>query len=130
MAGCGRSDADAVLAAALASGRTVVDAARAAGVSERTARRRVQDPDFGALVGRLRAEMVQRATGLLLDAASEATAALRRNLTCGQPAGEVRAASVILDHLLRLREHGEFEERLRALEAGSGSGGIDQGGGS
>jgi hypothetical protein len=121
MAGRGRSDADAALAAALASGRTVVDAALAAGVSERTARRRVGDPAFGALVGRLRAEMLQRATGLLLDAAAEATAALRRNLTCGQPAGEVRAAPVILDHLLRLREHQEFEERLRALEARRGA---------
>ena len=54
MAENGRRKGDDALLLALASGQTV----RAAGIGERTATRRVADPDFRRRVGELRAEMV------------------------------------------------------------------------
>ena len=49
-------DADAVLIAALATGGEVADAARQAGVSERTAYRRLADPAFTAELRQARAQ--------------------------------------------------------------------------
>jgi hypothetical protein len=88
------------LAVLLAAGKTVAEAAAAAGVSERTTYRRLADPAFRTRVVGLRAEMVERAVGSLAEAAGEAVAALRLNLTCGSPGVEVRAAAAILDHVL------------------------------
>jgi hypothetical protein len=61
---------NAALLTALASGQSVKSAARAAGVSERTAFRRVADPVFRQAVSQARAELLARAVGLLADSAS------------------------------------------------------------
>jgi hypothetical protein len=50
----GRHGADDSLALALSTGQTMTDAARAPGVSERTARRRWAEPDFRRRVADLR----------------------------------------------------------------------------
>jgi hypothetical protein len=94
----------------------VRDAARAAGLSERTAARRAGDPAFRARVNALRGEVVSAAVGQLAALLVDATGALRRALTCGSAAVEVRAALGIIDHLLKVREQTELEERLRTLE--------------
>ena len=54
---------DVVLAAALAAGEDVAAAAEAAKISERTAYRRLSDPQFKRLVSELRGRMVSRALG-------------------------------------------------------------------
>ena len=51
---------DLQLQIALARGATVRDAAKAAGVAERTAHRRLSDPSFRAEVDRLRNELQQK----------------------------------------------------------------------
>ena len=63
----GRQSADDRLAAELACGKTVRDAATATGVAERTAHRRQSEPEFRAKVADLRAGMVSAAAGRLAD---------------------------------------------------------------
>src|SRR5438105_2071953 len=60
-----RRDRDLDLAAELAAGKTVAEAAAAAGVSERTAYRRKNEPDFQAKVRRLRDELLDRVAAKL-----------------------------------------------------------------
>lgn len=63
MAGGSRKNADEALLLALACGATVESAARSAGVAERTAYRRLNDPAFRRRLQDLRADMVQRTAG-------------------------------------------------------------------
>ncbi len=65
------------LAVGLACGQTMRDAAAAAGVTEMTAYRRWKDPEFRKRVAELRAEMIGRAVGRLVDGMSEAADVLR-----------------------------------------------------
>jgi AcrR family transcriptional regulator len=114
----GRKNANESLALALAAGATVQAAARRAGVSERTAYRRLADPDFCGQVNQARAELVRQATGQLVAAATDAAATLQELLCANQPPRiRLGAARAILELGVRLREEGELEERLRRLEA-------------
>ena len=72
MAGGGRQNADDVLVLALACGATVENAALKAGLSPRTAHRRLANPQFRQQLNQIRADMVQRAAALLTAAAMEA----------------------------------------------------------
>lgn len=116
MAHRGRQSADEALAAALAAGSTLRDAARTAGVSERTAGRRAADPEFRAKVEAFRADLVAQALGKLAGLLADAAEALKRALTCQSPAVEVRAATATFDQLLEVRDQTVLEERLRASE--------------
>src|SRR5215217_1429239 len=60
MAGSDRSRADPALILALASGKTVGDAAAEAHVSERTVRRRLHEPEFLQALGQARAARADR----------------------------------------------------------------------
>ena len=107
---------DPKLALALAAGLNVRDAAKRAGVSERTAHRRLSDEDFLQLVLDARHDMLQRAVGQLADAATEATATLRGLLRCNKPTVKLGAAKAILDLGPKLSESLELDGRLRAVE--------------
>jgi len=61
--------AEQVLLTALAFGATVENAARKAGIGERTAYRRLADPDFRARLSQARQEAVVRTAGMLTGAA-------------------------------------------------------------
>ena len=117
MAENGRRKGDAALLLALASGETVREAARLAGIGERTATRRQADADFRRRVAELRGEMVSRAVGRLADGSTEAVAALRKLLDAGTPpAVRLGAARAILELGTKLRESVELEQRLADLE--------------
>ena len=122
-----RKKAEEALLLALACGATVEGAARQAGLSERTAYRRLGDPDFQRRLQELRADMVQRAAGALTAAGGEAVRALLELLRSSPAAGvRLGAARVVLEMGLKLREVTETEERLTALEkrlAGESGGG-------
>jgi|GEM_PF-5729331 len=62
-----RRNIDDLLAAELARGKTLQDAAQAVGCGERTARRRLAEPEFKAKVAALRAEFIDRTIGALAD---------------------------------------------------------------
>jgi AcrR family transcriptional regulator len=122
VAGSGRQNADFVLVAALAGGRTVCDVAAAVGVSERTIYRRLESADFRRRVGDARAEMVQRAVGQLADASAEAVTTLRALVTAAESETvRLGAARAVLELGSKLRESVELEERVRRLEEGRGA---------
>lgn len=101
---------------ALLSHATMMAAAAACGVSETTLWRWLQMPEFRERCHEARRRAVEQAIGELQQLASEATKALKRNLTCGVPSAEIRAALGILDHATQGIELIEMEERLRRLE--------------
>src|SRR5262245_17224870 len=116
MAENGRRKGDAALVLALASGQTVRDSARAAGVGERTATRRLADADFRRRVIETRAALVERATGQMADAMSAAAEALRKLLEARSEAVRLGAARAVLELGMKLRESAELEQRLDELE--------------
>ncbi len=68
---------DAALVGALASGLTVETAAVRAGISERTAYRRLADPVFRQQLQEARADMVRRMTGRLTVVSAKAVSTLQ-----------------------------------------------------
>jgi hypothetical protein len=101
----GRSGGDAVLVAALA-----------AGVSERTVRRRLDEPVFKRQVDDARAEMLAQATARLTGAALEAVEALRALLGSDLNFARLGAARAILEVGAKYREQLDLAERVAALE--------------
>jgi uncharacterized small protein (DUF1192 family) len=99
----------------LAGGHTVREAAAAAGVSERTAHRRLADPTFAARVTELRSRMVESATGRLADGMSEAVGVLRSLLGHDNPAVRLRAAGKLIDLGVKLVAEEETARRLDAM---------------
>jgi hypothetical protein len=116
MADIGRRKGDAALLLALASGRTVRAAARAAGIGERTATRRLADPAFRRRVSELRAEMVERALGRAAWGMRAAADTLRQLLRAEKESVRLGAARALLELTVKLRESVELEQRLRAVE--------------
>jgi hypothetical protein len=117
MAHRGRQQADDALLLALACGATVENAARQAGVSPRTAHRRMADESFRQRLQGLRADMVQRTSGALTAAATEAVRTLVELLRPAAPAAvRLGAARSVLEIGLKVRETAELEHRLAALE--------------
>jgi hypothetical protein len=112
-----RRGADQALLQALACGATVENAARKAGISERTAYRRLDDAAFVAQLNQLRAEMVQRTAGMLTGAGLGAVKTLV-DLQDGAVSPAVRrgAARDVLELGMKYRETTDFEQRLAALE--------------
>ena len=101
---------------ALLQSPTVEGAAGLCGVSESTLSRWIKRSDFQDVYTQARNELVQRSLSSLQTASIEALDALKRNLACGLPAIEVRAASALLDQSLRATEFVGIEARLDALE--------------
>jgi hypothetical protein len=102
---------------AFVCGATVESAARQAGVSESTARRRLRDPAFQQQLQILRSDVVQRTAGALTAAATEAVRTLLElQKPSAPPAVRLGAARSILDIGIKLRESADLEERLSALE--------------
>jgi hypothetical protein len=113
-----RKKAEDALLLALACGATVESAARQCRVSERTVFRRLAEPAFQQRLREMRADMVQRTTGALTAAGTEAVRALLELLKPNQTASvRLGAARAVLELGMKQREHCDFEERLAALEA-------------
>jgi len=114
-----RKEADRALLQALACGATVENAARKAGVGERTVYRRLTDPTFRRQVQELRTEMVQRTAGMLTGAGLGSVKVLvDLQNDVAVPAGvRRRSARDVLELGLKFRESAELEQRLAAVEA-------------
>lgn len=117
MAVRGRQSADSALVATLAAGSTVQEAAKQAGVSQRTAYRRLSDPRFRRRVAEARADMLACAVGALAEASTEAAATLRRLLEADSETVRLGACRAILELGVRLRESEQLEQRIATLEA-------------
>jgi hypothetical protein len=117
-----KNDRDAKVLMALACGATVAAAARQTGASERTIYRRLADPAFKHELQVLRADMVQRTSGTLTAAATEAVKSLLELLKPATPhATRLGAARSVLELGVKLREAAELEARIAALEAEVGA---------
>jgi hypothetical protein len=117
MAARGRHNADVSLAFAVARGLTVEGAASAAGVSPRTAYRRLANPSFRVEVAEAQIRVVEKAVGVLADGTVEAAQVLRELAREGPPAVRLGAARALLQLYVRLRDEHEFAERLAVVEA-------------
>jgi hypothetical protein len=128
VAGGDRSGADLALIAALASGQTVQDAAARANVSERTARRRLDNPDFRRRVADARAALLDRAISRLADATAEAADTLRSLLKAESESVRHAAAKTLIDSASKGIELLDLAERVAALErAGEQLAGTESG---
>lgn len=125
-----RSVTDPLLVASLATGASYPVAAAAAGVSERTVRRRLDDPDFAVRVEHERTLFVERTAAQLLGGTNLAVAALLELAETGPPAVRVRAALGLLSATVSWRETHDVEQRLAALEASTAVDTTPPGGGS
>jgi hypothetical protein len=106
---------DAAVAALLACS-TIDQAAEQAGIAGSTLRGWLRDPAFQERYRAARRQVVEHAVATLQQAASDAVAALRRNLECGLPASEISAAKAILDQAFRGAELLDLAERIERLE--------------
>jgi hypothetical protein len=116
MAHGGRHNADDRLAAALALGHPIASAAKLAGVSERTAFRRLQDASFRSKIEGLKAESFEHAATLLVSVSTAAVTTLHALLSSPTDSVRLGAARAIITASLQLREATSLEERLAALE--------------
>src|SRR5712692_12004953 len=112
----GRSRSDELLLGALAAGSPVEQAAETAGISVRTAYRRLADPAFARRLAQARDELISSALGELVECASEAVATLRALLSASDERVRLGAAKGTLAQLLRLRETLSLSQRLAVLE--------------
>jgi hypothetical protein len=103
-------------ALALAGGKTVKQAAKAAGCSERSVHYWQADPVFAARLAELRTQLFGAAVGQLAGLAAKATAALAKLLRAKSETVRLGTCRAILDAGARLREGVELAARMDALE--------------
>lgn len=99
------------------STRNNTQAAEIAGVSRRQLQTWLaDDAEFQAALHTAEAELVAHATRRLLLLVDDAVDALARALQ-DEPKYSLRAASLVLSHVLQWRDVTDFEQRLSSLEA-------------
>lgn len=105
------------LARALLSGKTRSEAASSLGISESTLDRWLSHESFPGAFDKERKKVLPLLASRIHSGLERAVETLSRNAVCGQPQVEVRAATELVDILLRIEEHIEFSERLSRLES-------------
>ena len=112
----GLTKAAELLIVALLHKPTIKEAAAEVGISERTAFRWLQNPEFQTRYTEARRAATSDAVRELQGKALQAAETLARNLTCGNPFAENAAANAILSHSLKAIEQEEIMERVKGLE--------------
>jgi hypothetical protein len=108
--------------AALLSEPTVEAAAKQAKVAERTLRGWLKEPAFNREYREARRQIVEGAVCRLQQTMIMAVLTLNRNLTCGLPATEVRAAQVILEQSVKAVELADLAQQVEELRRQIGEG--------
>ena len=105
--------------ACLLASASVLDAAKAAGIGERTLHTWLHEPAFRAALASEEARAIDTAARQLVSLAGAAVDTLKDIMTGDEshPAHKLRAAEAVLANLLKLRELAALEERVTALEA-------------
>lgn len=104
------------LVAEAARGATTLEAAEAAGVSERTARRRLADQQVQREVEQARGQMLETLVGQLSEAGGHAARQLRGLLDADGDQVRLGACRAALEYLLRSRELLVLERRVAEVE--------------
>jgi hypothetical protein len=102
--------------AALLSEPSLAAAAAKVKIGKRTLAEWLLVPGFKAAYQAARQRVLEGAVNRLLAGCDKAMQALERNLTCGAPSTEVRAALGVLGHALKGMEVTAFAERLAEIE--------------
>jgi hypothetical protein len=102
---------------ALLSEGTLAAAAKKAGVALRTLRNWLEEPKFKAAYRRARLAIVNGTIHQLVALSTNAVAALKKNLKCGSPPAENRAAELILTHAGKGLELADLAQRVEDLES-------------
>ena len=102
---------------ALLSTSTISEAANQAGVGETTVYRYLRDETFKNEYRNARRDVVENTVGQLQGATAQAVETLTKNLTCGNPSAEIRAAQIILETSYKGIEIIDLQMRLEILEA-------------
>jgi hypothetical protein len=110
MAGTGRHDADDALAAHLAAGKAVTEAATAAGVSLLTARRRAATPEFRKAVAELKSEAVGQAVAFLSSDMHKAAEKRSKLIDSVDERTSLAACRSLLEMALKARSAAEMEQ--------------------
>jgi hypothetical protein len=108
--------ADEKLIAELAAGKSIREAAEAAGIAERTAHRRLADAGFKVRIMEARASAVASATAQLLSGMGKASSVLNLLLANSDPNIQHRAAVKLIELSVKLNTITEMERRLEQLE--------------
>jgi hypothetical protein len=118
MARTSNKETDRALLRALSCGATVENAARKAGVAERTVYRRLADPAFQAELKKASMEMLQRTAAMLCGAGIGCIKTLvdLQGDVAVTPSVRRRAARDVLDLSLKYRDRADLEPRLAAAE--------------
>ncbi|MCC7421731.1 MAG: hypothetical protein IT428_15730 [Planctomycetaceae bacterium] len=116
MARNGRKFADDTLILELSSGKSVPEAANAAGVGDRTVYRRLSDPAFQTRLAEAKKTIVARALEKLSESSVAAVETLVVLLKSDADTVRLSAAKAILETGLRMKQMVELEDRLRRLE--------------
>jgi|SRR5829696_2003060 len=111
-----RMPGDEAIISALACGHPYSEAARVAGVSDRTVRRRMQDPLFRAEVEEMRRTVMEQTSASLAQLAGKAVPVLEECMNNGEPWLRQKTALAVVELSIRDRETREMEERLIMLE--------------
>ena len=99
------------------SNKTQQAACDAAGVPLRTLQNWLRDDDFQDALRQAEGQLVNHAARRLLALTDDAIAALKDNLgEYSKPMHSLRAAELVLSHVLRWREVQDLEARIAALE--------------
>ena len=94
------------------------EAGKRVGLHRNTVARRLTVPEFASRVRELRRAVADQVFGKLTESATDAVATLALVATDGEEeANRMKAADMILTHLLRLSERAEVEDRIAKLEA-------------
>jgi hypothetical protein len=96
---------------------TYTEACAKVGIDRKTLFVWLKHPAFAKALRQARHAVIEEVVGEIGKAAKDALAALRRNLTCGVPAAEVRAAAVILDKALGSQQIANLEAEMLELKA-------------
>jgi hypothetical protein len=117
MAGKNGNSGDGPLAEALAAGLSVPKAAAAAGLSERTAYRRLADPAFRARVDEARAESLRAVVGQMSRLGQAAAGVLAGLMKDGPEQVRLGATRTALEYLFKGHETLNLARQLEELRA-------------
>ena len=95
---------------------SIEETAAKIGVGVSTLGRWMKREEFQALYRAARQRAFEAGLSRLSNLTTEAVESLRRNLTCGKPSAEVRAATAVLEYAQGAAVLLDLEERLARLE--------------
>lgn len=104
------------LVALLLTERTIDEACKKANVAVTTYWRWMKDENFLIFYRRTRRGILENTVAKLQSTTYQAIETLERNLTCENPAVEIRAAQIILEQSIKGLELLDVENRIEMLE--------------